>query len=57
MDLFDISANAFQRFPLARFAWRKSFRTGKSIIFHNSANCGNAILIVCFPCEIRNSPL
>jgi hypothetical protein len=40
-----------------RFAWRKSFRTSKSISFHNSANCGNAILIVWFPCEIRNSSL
>ena len=34
---------------IARFAWRKSFRTSKSISFHNSANCGNAILIVHFP--------
>jgi hypothetical protein len=41
----------------SRFAWRKSFRTSKSISFHNSANCGNAILIVWFPCEIRNSSL
>ena len=31
-----------------RFAWRKSFRTSKSTSFHNSANCENAILIVCF---------
>ena len=33
----------------SRFAWRKSFRTSKSISFHNSANCGKAILIVWFP--------
>ena len=30
----------------ARYSRRKSFRTSKSISFHNSANCGNAILIV-----------
>jgi len=26
-----------------RFAWRKSFRTSKSISFHNWQNCGNVI--------------
>ena len=42
---------------ITRFAWRKSFRTSKSISFHNSANCGNVILIICFPPRFTTATL